>query len=327
MNKFISLVASTTLLAGMSLSAETIASEFSLFKRVISPSMNWGENGLMLVPKAQPIGKGNINIGITTVDSGQIQGERLYLTTGSLMIGTSDDVEVGVSKRTFIWENGDRSDLQMDSFHLKARVFHLTDYYTPQISVGMNGASVASNDFNNNEDILYNPYIVVTLPIKVVTENFLVSVTGVAERIYNNGEATETVLSAGADMVLYDTLYLMAEAQGINQDTEDPIVNIGGKLKYGWLSVGAGLFNISQDKVKAGELGAEENKEQYWMANVNLEIPLLNLFGDSKRKQPPVKEESTSVNYSENKSVKSQYSSKQELNSGANKAFDELKGE
>ncbi len=327
MNKFTSLVASTTLFAGMSLSAETIASEFSLFKRVISPSMNWGENGLMLVPKAQPIGKGNINIGVTTVDSGQVQGEKLYLTTGSLMIGTSDDVEVGISKRTFIWENGDRSDLDMDSFHLKARIFNLTDYYTPQIAVGVNGASVASNQFNNQEDILYNPYIAVTLPIKVFTENFLVSVTGVAERIYNSGESTQTVLSAGADVVLYDTLYLMAEAQGINQDTEDPVVNVGAKLKYGWISVGAGLFNISQDKVKAGEVGTEENNEQYWMANVNLEIPLLNLFGDSKRKAPSVKEEIASPNYTEKKGVKSQYSSTKELNSGADKAFDELRGE
>jgi hypothetical protein len=324
MIKITNLITSAALLASVNLYAETIASEFSLFKRVISPSMNWGENGLMIVPKAQPIGKGNVNIGITSVDSGKIQGEKLYLTTGTLMIGTSDDVEIGISKRTFIWENGDRSDIDMDSFHLKARIFNLTDYYTPQIAVGVNGASIASNDFNDQEDILYNPYVVVTLPIKVFTENFLVSVTGVAERVYNNGEATETVFSAGADMVLYDTLYLMAEAQGLEQETEAPIYNIGAKLKYGWFSIGGGIFNISEDKIKAGEVGTEENKEQYWMANVNLEIPLLNLFGDSKRKTPPVSELSE---INEEKKVNSQYSSRSELNDNANKAFDELKGE
>ena len=323
MKKILSIVASGAIFFGMNLSAETVASEFSLFKRVISPSMNWGSNGLMLVPKAQPIGKGNINVGVTSVDSGQIQGEKLYLTTGTLMLGVSDDVEIGVSKRAFIWENGDRSDIEMDSFHLKARIFNLTDYYTPQIAVGINGASIASNEFSNQEDILYNPYLAVTFPIKVFTDNYLFSVTAVAERIYNNTEATETVFSAGADMVLYDTVYLMAETQGINQDNEDPVVNIGAKIKYGWISVGAGIFNISQDKVVSGEIGAEENSEQYWMATLNLNIPLLNLFGENKRKEPPeviIKEVEV-----EN-SIKSQYSSTTELNSGSDKAFDELEG-
>ena len=324
MKRLVSLVASSAIFMGMNLNAETVASEFSLFKRVISPSMNWGENGLMLVPKAQTIGKGNVNIGVTSVDSGQIQGDNLYLTTGTLMIGTSDDVEIGISKRTFIWDTGERSDIEMDSFHLKARVFHLTDYYTPQISIGVNGASVASNDFNNQEDILYNPYIAVTLPIKVVTEDLLLSVTGVAERVYNNGESSETVLSAGADVVLYDTLYLMAEAQGINQETEDPIVNIGAKLKYNWISVGVGLFNISQDKIESANVGAEENKEQYWMASLNFNIPLLNLFGNDKRKSAPIatQNEETAVN----NSIKSQYSNTNELNSASDKAFNELEG-
>lgn len=324
MKKLSNLLVGGALLFGINSSAN-VASEFSLFKRVISPSMNWGENGLMTVPKAQPIGKGNINIGVTSVDSGQIQGENLYLTTGTLMIGTSDDVEIGVSKRTFIWENGDRSDIEMDSFHLKARVFNLTDYYTPQVSVGVNGASIASNQFSDQEDILYNPYVAVTLPIRVFTDNFLVSATAVAEKVYNNGESTQMMYSAGADMVLFETLYLMAEAQGLNQETEDPIMNIGAKLKYGWISVGAGLFNISKDKMEAGDLGSEENKEQYWMANVNLNIPLLNLFGETKRKEAP-KEDTHKEELIDN-SNKSQYSNTTELNNAANKANSELEGE
>ncbi|MEA2049714.1 MAG: hypothetical protein U9O56_03145 [Campylobacterota bacterium] len=292
MKKVYSFIAGTAVLFSVNLCAnEMPASDFSLFKRVISPSMNWGENGLMLVPKAQPIGKGNINIGTTTVDSGQIQGEKLYLTTGTLMIGTSEDVELGISKRTFIWENGDRTPVEMDSFHLKARVFNITDYYTPQISVGVNGSSIKSNDFENSEDILYNPYVAVTLPIKMFTENFLISITGVAEKIYNDSESTQNIYSAGADMILYDTVYLMAEAQGIGKEDEDAVINIGAKLKYGWFSIGAGLFNISQDKVQSGDIDAAENKEQYWMANINMEIPLLNLFG-SDDKKPPLSEDS-----------------------------------
>ncbi len=72
MKKLLITLVSSVALCNVSLSAETIASEFSLFKRITSPSMNWGENSMMLVPKANPIGKGNINISATSVDSGKI---------------------------------------------------------------------------------------------------------------------------------------------------------------------------------------------------------------------------------------------------------------
>jgi len=297
MKRFLKIVPITMLLCSHLL-AETRASEFSLFKRIIGPSMNWGENGLMLVPKATPIGKGNLDFGITSVDSGKIQGEKLYLTTATVMIGTSDDVEVGLSKRTFIWENGDRSDINMDSFHLKARVLNLTDYYTPKVAVGVNGVSIKNNKFDDNSNILYNPYLAITLPIRVFTDNFIISATAVAEKVYVNGESSKTFYSAGADMVFFKTLYLIAEAQGLNKKDEDPVINVGAKLKYGWFSIGAGLFNIQKDKVKSGEVGTEENKEQYWMVSVNLNIPLLKIFGLDK-KEPPKKEKKEEKGLSE----------------------------
>jgi hypothetical protein len=108
------------------------------------------------------------------------------------------------------------------------------------------------------------------------TDNFIISLTGMAEKLYSDGEGGETIFSAGADMILFDSLYLMAEAQGVGQDTEEPVINIGGKVKYGWFSLGAGLFNIQQQKIKDGKIGADENKEQYWMASLSMEIPLLN---------------------------------------------------
>jgi len=286
MKKILTAITTSLVVLTTNVNAETIASEFSLFKRITSPAMNWGENGLMLVPKAQPIGKGDVNFGFTSLNSGQIQGEKLYLTTGTLMVGTSEDVEVGISKRTFIWENGDKTDIEMDSFHLKARVLQLTDYYTPQIAIGVNGVSVQANSFDDSSNVLYNPYVVVTLPVRMFTDNFIISVTGVAEKLYSEGEGGETIFSAGADIVLYDTLYLMAEAQGIGQEVEEPVINLGAKLKYGWMSIGAGLFNIQQQKIQDGDIGADENKEQYWMASINLEIPLLKIFGGDTVKSP-----------------------------------------
>ena len=273
------------------LNAETIASEFSLFKRTTSPAMSWGENGMLIVPKAQPIGKGDINFGATSVQSGQIQGKKLYLTTGTLMVGTSEDVEMGISKRTFIWEDGYRSDIEMDSFHLKVRVLNLTDYYTPQIAIGVNGSSIKQNSFEDQKDILFNPYAAVTLPIKLFTENFIFSISGVVETIYNDSESTEHIYSAGADLIFYDTLYLIAEAQGANQKTEEPVINMGAKLKYGWFSIGAGLFNMQQNKIKDGNVGTQENKEQYWMVHLNMEIPLLKLFGLDQKEVPTDKVE------------------------------------
>jgi len=337
MQNFVKYLTLASLLTSTTLSADTIASEYSLFKRIISPAMNWGENGVMLVPKAQPIGKGVINVSATSVDAGQINGDKLYLTTGTLMIGTSSDIEFGISKRTFIWESGERSDIDMDTVHLKARIFQLTDYYTPQISIGVNGASLKENQFNEKNNVLFNPYIVATLPIRVFTDNFLISVTGAAERVYVNDEKTETFFSAGADMVIAQTLYLTAEAQGLGQDEQDPIYNIGAKLKIGYFSIGAGLFNISEDKIESRDINSLENKEQYWMANVSLEIPLLDIFGGKDKKEAPVKEEGTvnnnyyynnNVNNNNiNSNVNSQFNSHAERREYENTQFNKMQGE
>lgn len=325
MKKIVTSLFVSALVSSCSLQAETVASEYSLFKRIISPSLNWGENGLMLVPKAQPIGKGNIYLGATAVDAGKIEGDKLYLTTGSLMIGTSDDVEIGLSKRTFIWETGERSDISMDTFHLKARVLNLTDYYTPQIAVGVNGASISNNKFNDNENVLLNPYVAVTVPIRMFTDKFIWSFTGVAEQVRANGETTETFFNAGTDIKLWDTLYLIAEGQGVGQKEQDPVYNFGAKLKLGWFNLGGGLFNVSQDKVKSQDLGADENKEQYWMAHVGLEIPLLKLFGGDNRKKAP-EEVSKVVEEKKEPAVKSQFNSLSEMKAEENKQFKELEG-
>jgi len=215
----------------------------------------------------------------------------------------------------------------MDTFHLKARILNLTDYYTPQISVGINGASIANNNFNKEENLLLNPYVAVTIPIKIVNENFVWSITGVAEQVKSNGETTETFYNAGTDLALWDTLYLIAEGQGVGQKEQDPVYNFGAKLKLGWFHLGGGLFNVSQDKVKSQDVGADENKEQYWMANVGLEIPLLKLFGGEKRKEAPIKEEVNKVvDTQKEPAVKSQFNSLEEMKAEENKQFKELEG-
>ena len=274
-----------TIFLSVSAFAQTSSSVYSLFKRSISPSMSWGDNGVMSVPKADTIGRGNINLGLVAVDSGQIDGQKLYLTSGTLMVGTSRDVELGVTKRTFIWEDGKRSDISMDTLHLKIRLLDVADYYIPKVAIGVNGASLTTNQFNATEDFLFNPYLAVSVPIKVFTDNFIINVTGVAENVVSEGEETETFFSAGVDTKIFKHFYLLAEAQGIGNDESDAIINLGAKARLGWFSLGAGLFNISQAKLKDQNINADENKEQYWMLHANVKIPLQKIFGDDPKEQ------------------------------------------
>ncbi len=278
------------LFLSVSVYAQTSSSTYSLFKRSISPSMSWGDNGIMSVPKANTIGRGNINLGMTAVDSGQIDGDKLYLTSATLMVGTSRDVELGYTKKAFIWEDGKRSDVSMDTLHLKVRILDLSDYYTPQVAIGVNAASLAANQFNSVKDRLFNPYLAVTYPMKIFTEDFIVNLTGVAETVISEGENTETFLSAGIDTQIYKNYYLMIETQGVGNDNYNPIVNLGAKVRLGWFSIGAGLFNISQEKFEDQNVNADSNDEQYWMIHTNVTIPLQKLFGDDPKTQVKILE-------------------------------------
>jgi hypothetical protein len=299
-NKFLS---AALLTLSIDLFAGTSASTYALYKQSISPAMSWADNGILTVPKANTIGRNNINFGITSIDSGSINNQKLYLTSATLMLGTSEDVELGYTKKTFIWEDGERSDINMDTIHLKARLLHITDYYTPQIAFGINGASLSGGKVTNatKEEFLFNPYIAITIPIRVFTDNFIMTFTAVAENIMSEGDSTETFFSGGMDLQIYRDFYLMAEAHGLNTDDgEPPIVNIGFKYRYGWMSLGAGLFNISEDKLKEKKVNASENKEQYWMLHANITIPMgkivKDLFPDEKKKPEPKFSERDMIN-------------------------------
>ncbi|MCW7754504.1 hypothetical protein OOT00_10960 [Desulfobotulus sp. H1] len=245
---------------------------FALFKRSISPVYHWGQNGLITVPKAVTLGKGNFYLAGSAQDAGKIEGDRLFLTAATIMAGTSEDVELGYTRRQFIWDNLDKTDLEMDTFHFKARIFHMTDTFIPQLALGIHAVSLSDNEFNSYDEILFNPYLAATVQIPLGTEKAMLSLTGVAEVLYNEGETGQAFFSAGADLGFWETLYLVAEIQGINLDDGDPIVNIGARVKAGWFSLGVSLFNALEDK--SGELGQEKEDSRYWMGYAAVEIPL-----------------------------------------------------
>ena len=260
--------------------AETSDEEYALFKRTISPSMLWGEDGLILVPKANTMGRGHLYVSMNAIDAGKIQGDKIYLTSSSVMLSTSDDVELGYTKRVFVWDNFDYTNVKMDTYHLKARVFHLTDNYIPQLSVGVNLVSIAANDFKDEKDILYNPYAVLTINAPLFTENLVLSLTACAVLFYNEEASTDVVFSGGADLKLFRHLWLIGEIQGIDKDGQNGVINVGAKFKYKWFSLGAGLFNIAREEVEDKDA---ENNEHYWMGYMAFEIPFDELFKGGER--------------------------------------------
>jgi hypothetical protein len=195
MKKRVLAIAALVLCAGIA-AAQSEDAEFAFFKRTIAPVMRWGENGIITVPKATTLGKANFFLGIMGQPAGTLQGLDLYTTSLSLMAGTSDDVELGYTRRQVVWEDFMLSNLSMDSFHLKARFLNFGDYLLPQAAIGVN-----------------------------------------------------------VDLSLFNFLYAFAELQGFNPKVDsNEVLNLGAKLRLGFVSLGVALFNISLDTAETDNL-------------------------------------------------------------------------
>lgn len=267
--KFILLSIVLLVLIG-SAAAQTEDSEFALFKRTVAPVMRWGENGIMTVPKATTLGKANFFIGAMGQKAGTLEGLDLYLTSLSLMAGTSDDVEMGYTRRQLIWEDLYFSNLSMDTFHLKARFLNFGDYLLPQAAIGVNAVSLVDNQFENRNDILFNPYLAVTSTIPIFTPKILFSVTAVAETIMNENQLGTYQFSGGADISLFNFLYGFAELQGFNPNsTANEVLNVGVKLRLGFITAGVGLFNISLQTGEGGNIWDQYASSILDLANAN----------------------------------------------------------
>ena len=270
MKKRFLLLAVALLLCMSSVVAQTEDAEFALFKRTVAPVMRWGENGIMTVPKATTLGKANFFAGAMGQQAGTIEGLGLYLTSATLMAGTSDDVELGYTRRQLIWEDLYFTNISMDTFHLKARFLNFGDYLLPQAAIGVNAVSLVDNKFEDRNDILFNPYLTVTSTIPLLTTKMLLSVTAVAETIMNENQLGTYMFSGGADLNLFNFLYGFAELQGFNPNLDsNEVLNVGVKLRLGPLSVGAGMFNIGVQTGEGDNLVDEYASSMLDMGNAN----------------------------------------------------------
>jgi len=269
MKKRVLVIAALILCAGIA-AAQSEDREFALFKRTVAPVMRWGENGIITVPKATTLGKTNFFFGLMGQPAGTLQGLNLYTTSLSLMAGTSDDVEMGYTRRQIIWQDFMLSNLAMDSFHLKARFLNLGDYLLPQAAIGINAVSLVDNKFENRNDILFNPYLSVTSTIPIFTKKMLFSVTAVAETIMNENEMGTYMFSGGADLNLFNFLYGFAELQGFNPKVDsNEVLNLGIKLRFGFVSLGVGMFNISLETADSDNIIDQYASSFLDLANAN----------------------------------------------------------
>ncbi len=262
--------------------------DFALFKRTVSPVMKWGENGVLTIPKATTVGRTNVYIGAMGQEAGRINNLELYLTSASLMAGTSEDVEIGYTRRQLIWEDFFFTDMAMDTFHMKARVLDFGTSLLPSVAVGVNGVSLVDNTFTNQKDILFNPYISATSKLELLPNFLELSITAVAETIMSDGEFGALQLSAGADANLLKILYVFGEVQGINIEVpQQEMVNIGAKVKLGWLSAGVGMFNIireTDDASLSDDVIGNISSSTFnldaarYMASVVVEVPVGKVF-------------------------------------------------
>lgn len=260
--------------------------EFSLFTRTVSPVMKWGENGILTIPKATTVGRTNLYAGMLAQEAGVLNNQNLYMTSATVMVGTSEDVEVGYTRRQLIWDDFYFTDLAMDTFHLKTRVLDFGADLLPEVAIGLNGVSLVENTFTDQRDILFNPYIAATSTIGLVPNMLTVSATGVAESIMNDGKFGDILLSLGADVNLFNMLYAFGEVQGFNyEEPNQEVINVGAKVKLGWLSAGVGIFNIIRETTDVytdfdyDELDFENAN---YMATVAIDVPLGKLFAGSR---------------------------------------------
>ena len=271
MKKKLLLLALALLLCIGSAFAQTADVEFALFKRSVAPVMRWSENGILTVPKATTLGKGNFFIGAMGQQAGTIEGLDLYLTSASLMAGTSDDVELGYTRRQLIWQDLYFTNLSMDTFHLKARFLNFGDYLIPQAAIGVNAVSLVDNKFEDRNDILFTPYLALTSTIPIFTSKMLLSVTAVGETILNENELGTFMFSGGADLNLFNFLYACAELQGFNPELDSSeVLNVGVKLRLGPFSAGVGMFNISVQTGESENLFDQYTSSQLGISNASL---------------------------------------------------------
>jgi hypothetical protein len=244
----------------------------------------WGENGVLTVPKPDPIGRYNAYVGGNFQSAGSIEGAQLVHATGTFMIGLADNVDFGVTHRALVWDDLARTDLRMNTFHFKARILHLADWIFPQVGVGINATSLSENRFDDRGRVLFNPYVTATSTIPLDGDHrYWIALTAMMESAYVEGASARPFFNFGADIAaIPETLHLVTELQGFTKTEDRAVLNAGARLRYRWGAIGLGAFNLIPSAERVDNV-AFDSSRVYLMANATIDLPFSLLFaGGSK---------------------------------------------
>lgn len=229
--------------------ANASADHFSRFKQTITPSYLLGVNGLVTIPTADTVGRHNAFVGATVVDAGEVAGESLYNVRASAVFGSSDDVELGYTRNTLIWDNGDRTEMDADVFHFKVRLLNLANSFIPKVAFGTLAMSVRENEFDQGSDVLFAPFVVATSRFPLADGHEL-TVTADMEWLHHGGQDSEQFFNAGiAGSFWHEKLTVVLEKQGIGRDGDDAeaVTNVAVQAKlYDMFTLGLGVYDLDR---------------------------------------------------------------------------------
>ncbi len=130
--------------------------------------------------------------------------------------------------------------------------------------------------------------MVATSYIEILPNILELDITVMAETIMSDGKFGIPQFSLGADAHLFNMFYVFGEMQGLQVDlanfditkSTNEMVNIGAKVKIGWVSVGLGMFNIVRDTTEGEDIIDNISSSTFniesakYMASVVVEVPL-----------------------------------------------------
>ncbi|MFH1429476.1 MAG: hypothetical protein ABIH39_07005 [Candidatus Margulisiibacteriota bacterium] len=237
------IITSTVMAASGSYSA-TSGLDFAMFKRYASPAYILNENGLLTIPIADTIGKGKIAVAASGINAGEIDGTGVYYSTGTIVFGTSDDVEIGISKKALVYtDDFSRTDIGGVTFHLKLRLVNLGDFI-PKVSIGM----VATSLTDENEITKFNTFIdaFAVASSEVTFWGTTFAIHGGAESGFIGDTRSELFFFAGSSISIIDFINVAGEYVGAKETGEEGIINVTAAIRvYKGLEISLSMLDIN----------------------------------------------------------------------------------
>ncbi|HAR63656.1 MAG: hypothetical protein DKM50_00105 [Candidatus Margulisiibacteriota bacterium] len=228
----------------------TSSLDWNLFKKYNSMIFIPNQNGLLTVPIATTIGKGKIAAGLSSLEAGKISDTKVYYTNAGILLGTSDDVEIGYSKKALVFSDDySRTDIEGANLYLKIKLLDWGDV-VPRIAVGLTATSLTNESDLDKYNTFMNAFAVTSIMFDLFAAR--IGLHAGLENGFMGDNQGDPFFFGGATITLFDFINLCGEYVGANQEGEDGMVNA---------SAGVKLFDILSINVNQLDLNNENNKK------------------------------------------------------------------